>query len=190
MMLSSLTNLLPADRARVIKRLYFVRLATVSILMLSIVGGVTTLLLLPSYLYLHQEVLDRKGELDRITTRLAGSQESGTAARMTALKKDVEGLTTLSTTPAGTTAFVALLNVARPGIVIRGLTYTAPVNGGLARITLSGTAGTRESLRRYILALSNLPYVSKADLPISAYAQETDIDFTATLTGVFIPGTP
>ncbi len=54
-------------------------------------------------------------------------------------------------------------------------------------MTVSGMAATRDALRQYATALGGLPYVSKADLPISAYAKDSDITFTITLTGTLTP---
>ncbi len=48
-------------------------------------------------------------------------------------------------------------------------------------------AQTRDALRGYVEALNQLPYVSKADLPISAYAKESAIPFMVTLTGSLQP---
>jgi Tfp pilus assembly protein PilN len=52
---------------------------------------------------------------------------------------------------------------------------------------ISGIADTREDLRSYESALSALPFVTNADLPISDYAKASAIPFTITLTGSLAP---
>ncbi len=186
-MAHELTNLLPPERARSLRRLYFMRLATVGILML---GGIVVahgVLLLPSYLYVSEQVRSREAALASFSSTLAGSEEQEVKARIAALNEDASHLSSLAETPAASALIRALLAVPHPGIRLSGFTYTPAINGAEPKMSLSGVAASREALRRYDEALASLPYVSDTDLPISAYAKESDIAFSIALTGPLMP---
>lgn len=185
-MAPELTNLLPDARIRSLRQLYFLRLAVVGVLLLAAVTVVHAVLLLPSYLYLAGEVSEREASLASITARLEGSEEKEVGARVASLAEDSAYLARLATVPKVSAAVSAIIALPRPGIAIQGFSFSPVLEGG-AVMTLSGTAMTREALRAYEQSLASQSYIASADLPISAYAQESDIDFTITLTGPFLP---
>ena len=186
-MTPELTNLLPPERVRSFRRLYFLRLLTVGVALLAGVVLVHGVLLLPSYLYLNQQIAERKELLASLSATLAGSEEREVSARVTQLMEDATYLARLQGAPTASWALRSILEIPRPGISLTGFTFSPAQGEGEARVLLSGTAATRESLRRYDEALGAEPYVTSTNLPISAYAKESDIDFTITLTGSFAP---
>jgi len=181
-----LTNLLPPERLRALRGLYFLRLATVAAVLLSGVALVHGVLLFPSYLYLHQQTREREASLAALSARLAGSEEQEVSARVAALTQDATHLARLASTPTASAAISAVLEIPRSGIRLTGFTF-APVKDQAVAMTVSGVASSRESLRAYESALAAEPYVSSANLPISAYAKEAEIPFTISLTGTFMP---
>lgn len=185
--MTELTNLLPPERAAFLKRDYFVRLATVFILLLSGVVIGSGALLVPSYLYLNHEIAMRQSRLAELDASLARANGTQSKAELADLTATATYLARLATTTEATAAFRGVLSLARPGITLSGLTYSPPVRGNDGKMTLTGMASTRETLRTYNDALSALPYVSSVDLPISAYAKERDIPFMITLTGTLSP---
>jgi len=186
-MSSELTNLLPPERVRSLRQLYFFRLATVGMLVLAGVAVIHAVLLLPSYLYLREQVREREAILTSLTATLAGAEEREVSARVTQLTEDATYLARLTETPAASTAIAAVLRAPRPGIVIRGFTFTAGKDSAEATMNVSGIASSRETLREFEQTLAEEPYVTSTDLPISAYAKESNIDFTIRLTGPFLP---
>jgi hypothetical protein len=182
-----LTNLLPRSSILSVRRGYFVKLVSVTIGLAIIALIIHGVLLLPSYLYVHGEVTREQSELDRITTSNS-AQERDIQTHIAAVKSDITYLGRLGTLPTASGAIRAILQVPHPGIKITGFTYTAP-NGTAhtAQMAVTGTAATRDQLRSYVQSLGQLPYISNADLPISAYAKDSDIPFTITLTGSFTP---
>lgn len=181
-----LTNLLPEERARSLRQLYFLRLTVVSILLLSGVAIVHGVLLLPSYLYVRAQIEERTTALATLTAALTGSEELEISSRVAALTEDSAYLARLATVPKASTAISAIIALPRPGIRLTGFSF-APKEGEEATMTVSGVAATREALRTFEQSLSDEPYISTADLPISAYAKERDIAFTITLTGTLMP---
>ena len=182
-----LTNLLPPERIRGLRQLYFFRLATVGMLVLTGVAVIHGVLLLPSYLYLKEQVHARESVLASLTASLQGSEEREVSARVTRLTEDAAYLARLAKTPAASTAVSAILKVPHTGISMRGFTFTAGSEGKDASMTVSGVASSRETLRRFEQALAAQPYITTTELPISAYAKESAIDFTVVLTGPLMP---
>jgi len=181
-----LTNLLPLEKKRAFRREYFVRLSVVGALLLSAVLLFGAVMLIPSYLSFSQEHALQEKRVTQLEATLQNAQERAIGERLTRLSEDTEHLNRLGQVPSGSSAVRAVLRVARPGIALTGITFS-PGAEEEHTMTLSGTAQTREALRAYNLALSELPFVSSSELPISTYAKETDLDFMITLTGTFIP---
>ena len=188
--LFELTNLLPPERIRATRRGYFFRFGIVALFVLAGVVLMSGALILPSYFFARQQAAEKQAEVDRLTARLAGSEEQAVQARVKALTASAERLASLKDSPKASTAIASLVRLPRPGIRITGFAYAAPMPGGTPRMTVSGVADDRDALRRYVSLLGSQPFVESADLPISAYAKEASIDFTITLTGSLMPKTP
>lgn len=187
-MFPELTNLLPKSLIRAFRRGYFLRLGTVACGLIASVVFIHGLLLLPSYIFAQTEVKRETVELATLNARLQTSEEAQVRTRLTSLSNNVAYLNKLATTTAASAALKAVLIVPRSGITLTGFTFT-PIgpSGGPGSMGLTGKAATRDALRAYALALGQLPFVTNADLPISAYAQDNNIPFTITLTGTLRP---
>ncbi|MCI0597643.1 hypothetical protein L0Y34_01030 [Candidatus Parcubacteria bacterium] len=184
--MSELTNLLPIDRIRAFRREYFFRLCTLGALTVALLVVIHSALLAPSYVYLSEEVKTRHAHLDGLTSALSESPEQTLSTRRQALTVKADALLSLAKRPSTSAVIQGVLSVPSDGISIRGFTVTPPVSGE-GEMSISGTAATRETLRQYHGRVSALPFVTKADLPLSVYAQETDISFVITLTGTLTP---
>jgi len=182
---STLTDLLPADAARAVRRGYFLRLACVAIFALSLMLVAHALLLLPSYIYLRQEVAERTQHLAQTDQALASGDTDATD-RLAAIRANAQYLSQLADAPTSSGAMRLVLSVPHAGIAISGFSYGMSEDGKTHSMRVTGTASTREALRNYDLALSSVPWASSVDLPISAYAQEQDISFVITVTGSFV----
>lgn len=182
-----LTNLLPHSRLRAFRRLYFTRLGTLALGILTATVLVQVFLLIPTYWYVRAEVGQLKSSVAATDAAAQSSEEQELRTRTEALSATVMRLVRLSEAPVASAAIRAVLVVPRPGIRLVGFTFTAPANGQPARMGISGIAGTRDDLRQYEAALRELSFVERADLPISAYAKESAIPFTIVLTGPLRP---
>ncbi|KND51181.1 MAG: hypothetical protein ABA06_02615 [Parcubacteria bacterium C7867-001] len=182
-----LTNLLPRDRRRAFRSEYFIRLVTVIIALLGALLVLHAVMLIPSYAFLSQQVDERDHQLQTLSSHLDSTEERETSARLAALATDTKYLARLGSTPTASAAIRAVLAVTPNGITLSGLTFAPPKAGALGRMVLTGSASTREALRAYQAALAALPFVDNADLPIAAFAKDSDIPFTITLTGSLTP---
>lgn len=183
---SNLTNLLPEDRVRSLRRLYASRLAVVSLFLLAGVIVIHGVLLLPTYVHLMSTVHDRTIILTALTENLGGSEEQEIQARVDVLSEDARYLARLAEIPKASAAIAAVVELPRQGITLTGFSFSPTASGG-AVMSSTGRADTRESLRAYENSLKAVPFVESVELPISAYAKERDIDFTVTLVGPFLP---
>lgn len=186
-MAPNLTNLLPSERARAFRQTYFLRLATVAALALAVLIAAHAALLSPAYLFVSERAALAKEELSALSASLATSEEAEMNARLARLSDDVARLREYASAPASSDVLRSVLEVPRSGITLAGLAVTPGKGGANGRMVISGNAATRESLRQYHAALSKLPGVTGVDLPLSAYAKESDITFTLTLTGPLTP---
>ena len=181
-----LTNLLTPERARALLARYYGRFAVLALLTLSGLVVANGLFLLPSYIYTQGEVLSEQQRLSHLNDTLNKNEERSVNTRINSLRDTVQYLGTLTQVPSGSALIQAVLAVGRPGVILTGFTVTPAKAKNPSRMTVSGVAASRDALRAYNIALGKLPFVSNADLPISAYAKESNIPFTITLTGSLI----
>lgn len=179
---SELTNLLPEERTRGLRRTYFVRLASVSVNMLTILVVITGVLLIPAYVFLQTEIQTRTQTLAHIESTLASADEVALEARLSQLGSNTDTLNSLSKNTSATTVMRNVLAVPRAGIALSGFSYTPPQGLRSGQIIVNGLADSRNDLRAYQLALLGSSFVKSADLPISAFASDTNIGFSITIT--------
>lgn len=181
-MYPELTNLLPEDRTRVLRRDYFLRLCTVAALFASALVVIHTVLLLPAYVLLDQEVRTREVRLASISSALASSDEAVLEKRLTTLAEQAALLTTLGTVPSASNVFSDVLAVPHAGVALSGFSFTPSAGKAAGMLSVNGIARTREDLRQFQIALQNATFAASVDLPVSAYAKDTDINFVVTIT--------
>ncbi len=189
-MFEELINLISSQNRKRFRQEYFIRLVTVTAWLLTFVVIAECFLLIPSYIFESQEVSAHTIELQQLSQKAATSQEQQVQAKVQALSAESTYLQGVRTLPTASMALRAILAVPRTGIKLSGFTFGSAQNTSSTTIKsmeISGIADTREDLRSYDTALSALPYVSNADLPISDYAKATTIPFTITLTGSLTP---
>lgn len=184
-MSAELTNLLPQDRQAAARREYLIRVASVACGLLTLLALALGAMLVPTYLYLADRVALAESRLGELDAALASSGEGELSSRVASIKADVGRLDAIYASPSAAAAIRTVLLVPSEGVSLGGITFSASLAEG--RMTVTGTAATREALRQYALALSSLPFAKSADLPLSAYAKESDIPFTITLTGPLKP---
>jgi len=179
---SELTNLLPQERQRTLRRDYFLRLGIVAALFLVVLSFISAVLLLPAYVFLTLSSRAKEEHLTGIESTLSSSDEAALSARLTALSNDAVVITALAGAPSAIATIREMLAVSRPGISLSGFVYSLSAGKNPGKLSISGSSATRDALRNYQLALQSAPFALSADLPISAYAKDTNIDFTIAVT--------
>ncbi len=180
---NELTNLLPLERQRTLTREYFMRLGIISIVLVNVLVLIAALLLSPTYVFLSKSMSAEQTRLATIESTLAATNGSEFSSRLSALMSDATILLALADAPSASATIREVLAVSRPGITLAGLVYTpAATEASSGTLAVSGTAATRETLRNYQLALQGAPFARAAVLPVSAYAKDSNIGFTISIT--------
>lgn len=179
---NELTNLLPHERRRALRRSYFLRLGVVSALLVTALTGAAAALLIPTYLLLVESARAKETRLANIEATLASADEATLSARLAALSGNVALLTALSRAPSASAVLREALAVPHPGVTLWNFAYTPAAGGKKGTLAIGGISSTRGALRTYQLALQGAPFSAGADLPVSAYAMDTDSAFTITVT--------
>jgi len=158
------------------------RLAVVVAILITALTATAGLLLLPTYVFLSQSAATKQAHLANIESLLTSADEAALSARLVALSNDATVLATLGSAPSASATMRTVLAVARSGIKLSGFVYTPAKGGTKGTLSITGTATSRDALRAYQLALQSGSFASAADLPVSAYAKDTDISFTIMVT--------
>jgi len=176
------TDLLPPERQRAISREYFLHLCATAALFVTGLVLAATVLLVPTFVFLSKSMRAKEAHLANIESAFSSTDEAALSARLTALSRNAATLSSLARAPSASATVRTALAISRPGIVLSGFVY-APVSGTRpGTLSISGVAATRDALRSYQLALSSSSFATSADLPVSAYAKDSDILFTIVVT--------
>lgn len=176
------TNLLPEDRQKRIARAYAFRFVGMGVVLAMGVLGLAAVLLIPTYFVLDKNMHKKESELTRMQSATSAANEAALSIRLRALDTDVNALMELSKKQTVSEVLQTIVAVARPGITLSGIAYSRAVDGKAPSAVLSGKSNSREALRAYQVVLQKVSGVRSVELPISAFAKETDIAFTITLT--------
>lgn len=179
---NDLTNLLPPERRRALARDYFLHLGVVVVWFMTALVLAAALLLVPTYVFLAKSSRAKEAHLANIESTLASSDGTALSARLAALTNNMGALVALARSPSASAITRAILAIQRPGITLSGFAYTPADETRPGTFTISGTAATRDALRTYQLVLQSAPFARSADLPVSTYAKDSNIDFTVTVT--------
>lgn len=181
-MLSGLTNLVPSRRQNKWTRDYFFRIATVAVFLMTLLVVTAGVLLFPTYIYLVSAEKTKLARLEKADNSLSSPEETDLASRLQTLSHDAQALVLLKDINAISRTINSLLSVSRPGITISGVAFNPATEEKGNTVSVIGTALTRESLRSYQIALDGASFSSSANLPVSAYAKESNIPFTIVVT--------
>lgn len=163
------------------RRQYFYRLGALACALLTGIVIIHGVLLYSTRLYLVSEVQNQKAELASVTTTITSADGAALESRLTALTAEAKLLTALPKNPSPAALVNALLALPHAGIKISRLNYQ-PAGKTPASLGIIGVASTRDTLRSFDTVLTTMPFVSRVDLPVSAYANASNIEFTITLT--------
>jgi len=179
---NTLTDLLPPERRSALFREYLMRLGVVIIWFVTTLTLVSMVLLLPTYVFLSGSIRAKEAHLANIESTLSSTNEVALSARLTALSTNADALIALAHVSSASEIIRSVLALSRPGITLSGFNYTPAEGKTPGTVAVSGTAATRAALRSYQLELSAAKAILSADLPVSAYAKDVDIDFTIIVT--------
>lgn len=183
-----LTNLLPRERTRAFRQMYFIRLLTVSVCVGIFIVLVHGLLLVPTYLLLSAKASEARSALLTLKAMQSDAGPKDEAGKkLEVLNLDATRLEGVGGYISATETIASVLKTPRAGIIISRFSYAPPTVSGEGKLTITGKAQTRPSLDSFAKELKRNPRFSVVDLPISAYAKETNLEFTISISGDFTP---
>lgn len=176
------TNLLPPKRQRILSIDYILRVGVIIAVLATALTLSSAVLLIPTYVFLSGNVSAKKVNLASIESSLSSADEIALSNRLTALSENAASLSALSNVQSVSATVREILSVPLPGITISGISYTPRTENRPGTVIISGSSATRDSLRGYQLALQDVQFIRSVVLPVSAYAKDSDIAFTITVT--------
>lgn len=165
-----------------LSRDYLLRAGAVAASLASVLVLSSAVLLLPTYVFLSGNANAEKSELARIESSLSSSDEIALSERLAVLSANAASLMALSNARSVSAVVRSALSIPRPGITLSNISFIPSKDGDAGTVIVSGISATRDSLRSYQLALEGAPFARTAVLPVSAYAKDSNIDFTITIT--------
>lgn len=177
----TLINLLPPERQRALSRDYFMRIGVTIALLITLLIAAAGIFLVPTYLFLTQSATAKQAQLASIESILSSSNEAALSARLATLSNEAAQLIALGSATSASATIRTVLAVPRPGVTLSSFKYASGSGKAAGTLAISGIAATREALRAYQLALQGAAFTTAA-LPVSAYAKDTNIAFTITMT--------
>jgi len=172
-----MTNLLPIEYQKKIKREYAARLIAVSLFFLSGVLIFSAALLLSSFITVSaaRESLSSYGSV-------LSSGQSSPEERKAALSEIKRKMNILSSEDGVSVARDIIAAAARKSgrISLRGFHYSSSGEEG-STMRISGVAPDRESLRSFSRALEDERLFGDVEVPISNFVRESDLEFSLTL---------
>ena len=173
-------NLLPPERIRSLVNSYYSRLVVVGMMLLTGVIFTTGALLFPSYVYLRDTLSAKRSSFGGSGGENTGEQ-SLVAARVAALQSRAKILVNAAQGRSTSALLREVLAVPRTGVTLIGFNYTLSAANKPGTLLLSGTARSRDELHAYQRAFRETPFAASVDLPVNAYAKDTDISFTLSI---------
>lgn len=182
------TNFLPPERRHSFTHNYFIRLATLAVVLATIMVGIHAALFAPTFLYVSNIHARAVAELAALSQKGMGGEADDSTVRVQSLEKDATRLVAYGTAPSASGILQKLFAVPHAHVSLQSISVDIAREGTTqTRMRISGVASSREGLRAYHSALSVLPFVVSADLPLSVYAKETDIAFTIDIASTLTP---
>ena len=179
---SDYTNLMPHERKRALSRDYYIRLSVLGLWCVTTLAVIAGILTIPTYIYLTHSAEAKQVQLAAIEAKSSATNEANLSVRLAALTHSAEALSKLGKSSSVSSIIRSALAIPRPGVTLSALSYT-PLSGKTpASIVISGTASTRDALRNYQIAIQNASFTKSADLPVSAYAKDSSIPFSISIT--------
>lgn len=172
-------NLLSAQHKKRFKRIYLVRLLSVSLFMAAVLIVIHGVLLVPTYVFLQTRVLNQSVEKDLLARTLEASGSIEVENRLAELNEKITLLETLSEVPSFVSAIEEVLEVSRVGIKLTQISYE-PKNAEV-QIALRGVAVDRDALRGFAKRLEERPEIQNVNFPIGDLSKEKDLPFTISI---------
>lgn len=175
-------NIIPPEEKKKILIEYRLRLAVVAVFAAAALVLASLVLLIPSYLLAVSKYNFVTDELARLEQKQSeAGQEKEISAQIKEVNKKIDLFLGDEKAVRHTPSEVVLdvMAIKDPAIKVQSILYN--INTDRERLILSGKAGDRDSLARFVETLKKDPSFNKVDLPIGSYVKSSNIDFSLVL---------
>lgn len=177
----SVINVLPENEKKYIRFEYLTRLLTIFLNLLSLVGVVAILLLVPSYLLSVSKENFVEKELEEFNI----SNPEVTTLNIDKLIKEINSkltfLTKIDLNPEITNKVFGWILENKPkGVTFSQILYNKRTDGSLL-LEIHGVAQDRVTLRDFKTLLDSNPNYKEVNLPISNFLEKTNLSFTISI---------
>lgn len=179
-----MTNLIPPDARKGVRREYWLRVASVWAFLGAVVCIILTAVFAPTYVLFDAQLKgllleeanknnEQKAEYEAARTTILRANDI--AAQLDPGTKTIDALTLLG----------AVEEAQGDGITLTSYRY-AKENGEVRNINIQGIARDRTALADFADALRRSPYFAEANVPVSSLVRDQDLPFNLTV-GVTVP---
>lgn len=182
-------TLLPKNEIRHLKHEYYLRCGILLFFFLSAAVWVGIISLFPAYIFSAVEGANANNEVMKINSKL----EADGSHQVTTEAQDANNVIHAVASTQDSLFFSSLIEDidARrvPGMIITSFSLSHADGstgsaGSASAISISGMAATRDILVAFEQNLENDPRLAKVELPVSALAENTNINFTISMQGI------
>lgn len=178
-----MANLIPPDAKKAIVTEYWIRVATVWLVLVACAIIVVGLLKVPTFVLVQSQLRAFTVAYDSAREKEASFTE---AQEVITEANRVAGLLSSRATSTTATEVIAVLDrIAGESVTIRSFAIER-TDATIASIAVTGTANTRAALSNFSKDIEAHEFFGEADLPISNLAKDRDIGFSIEI----IPSTP
>lgn len=181
-MRNDLTNLLPPERQKALSHDYFLRLGVVVAVLVTLLSLASMSLLIPAYVLLTDSARAKAESLANIESSFSSTSGTALSVRLAALDSSTAALSALALAPSASALIRSVLGISHPGVTLTALSYKPAEAKTSGTLLITGTALTRDALRTYQLSVESAHLALSAALPVSAFAKDSNIPFTITVT--------
>jgi hypothetical protein len=167
-------NLLPDSQKVLIRKEYRLRVLVVTLLFMLSTIVLTGLLLLPSYLLVFYKT---KTAEKSVASVQAAEDAKEYSERLQAAKQAAAMIKPENKVIAPTDIIALVIKHKSKPISITSITYQRKEENKLV-VRVEGKAGTRQDLVKFKDGIESDPFVQMVDLPVSSFAQNTNIEFS------------
>ena len=172
-----MSNLLPPEEKKAIRRDYAVRLIAVALFALAAAGVVASALHFPAYVFSGMKERILRSDIEILNKRTGGDLEASMKAAIGEINSRLQLFPDQpKDMPISKQVIAPLLEQRRSGVKITGIVYS--VEHGEKVVTVSGFAATRSDLTGYVERLKGVPGFTEVTLPISSFVKDRNLDFS------------
>ena len=175
-----MSNLLPQSTQGHNRREYYLRFAAVSLYALAVLSLVATVLLVPSYILssAKEEIAQKEQALFRERVELAAGES--VAGQIEAINARAKILSSDIGPEVAPIIEKSVLGVRPRSVMLSDIRYERD-SKGIRKVTIGGTAATRDALQQYVETLEKTGQFSSVELPLSNFVKRTNIEFVASM---------